>query len=558
VRKLPAFLLLAAGLRLSGAPPAFWDSLPEDRLIETMIAEMTEEELLGQVFFLGYVGTQPSEEILRWIAERHIGGVKVFTRNVDGLRSLAEGIRDMQQLSQKSRLRIPLFIATDQEGGWVHHIKEQASTTPGNLALGAGGLPRDAYLTGYYIGQELRALGINMNFAPTVDVYSNPEAAVIGPRAFSSDPVQTGLLSIAYMKGMLKSGIVPLAKHYPGHGHSDRDSHGALPIVRLSFPEMWERELLPYRMLIAEGLPGIMSGHLAFPDILGSLTPSSCSPFFMREVLRDRLGFRGIVVTDDLEMNAVLSGGTDTAVACRRALEAGNDMVLISHTPRIQEQAWRYLLALSRKDAQFRRIVRDSAARILRVKWSAFRRDPAPPLYPDLSRLEDRIPARAAVDFFQESSLRSVTLVGGERIPFQPEKQERVLLVGQFQEFLQEGKLRYPGARTFEYSYSPFYRALPEVQAAVRSRAGGFDTLIFCLANYNSLEVLKSLQPLNRRIIVISALTPVYLREVPWITSSIAVYGTNRESFRAGFAALAGDFTPEGSLPIRFDPGPQP
>ena len=545
-------LCLAGPLPRPGADPSFWDPLPEEHLVEAVVEAMSDEQLLGQVFFLGYVGTRPSPQILRWISERHIGGVKVFTRNVDTLPALAEGVRQMQRLSQREGHRIPLFVATDQEGGWVRHVKAQTSETAGNLALGAGAVPRDAWLSGWYIGRELAALGINMNFAPTVDVYSNPAAAVIGPRSFSSDPVQTGLLGIAWFKGMLRAGVIPLAKHYPGHGDTDRDSHGALPVIRIDWARMWERELLPYRMLIPEGLPAIMSGHLAYPRILGDLTPSSCSPFFMREVLRGRLGFQGIVVTDDMEMNAVLAGGMDTAEASRRALLAGNDMILISHTPRLQEQSWAYLLGHLRRDPAFRAAVREAATRILRLKWRTFRGEAAVGLYPEPAEVAARVPAPGAREFFRDASLRAATLTGGGGLPYRPRPGERLLLAGQFEEFLLQGRLRWPQARTFDFPYSPFYSAEPGVLAALRARAVECDTLVFCLANYNSLQVLESLRPLRKRILVISALTPVYLAEVPWVSASVAVYGTSRESFRAGFAVLAGDFAPEGTLPIRF------
>ena len=167
----------------TAALPSFWDDLPDEELIEAILSEMTEEELLGQVFMLGYVGKRPSGEILNWIRSRNLGGVKIFTRNVDTLAGLAASIDEMQEAAATGRFQIPLFMSTDQEGGWVRHIKLETSQTPGNIALGASRLPQDALLTGYYIGQELKSLGINMNFAPTTDVYSNPSATVIGPRA---------------------------------------------------------------------------------------------------------------------------------------------------------------------------------------------------------------------------------------------------------------------------------------------------------------------------------------------------------------------------------------
>jgi beta-N-acetylhexosaminidase len=541
------FLLLSAPLP---ANPGFWDQKPDAEIVENLLAEMQDDEILGQVFMLGYAGSEPDAEMMDWIGRRSLGGVKIFSRNVDTLSALRRSIREMQERSLESRFQIPLLVATDQEGGWVRHIKAESSTTPGNLALGASGLPLDAFMTGYYIGRELNALGINMNFAPTIDIYSNPDAAVIGPRAFSSDAGSTTLLALAYFKGLSAGGVVATAKHFPGHGQAGKDSHGTLPVIETTLEEIWERELVPYRILIQEGLPAVMSGHLAYPRILGDLTPASRSRYFATELLRDRLGFQGVLVTDDLEMNGALSGGLDTVTAGRLCLEAGSDLILISHTRRIQEMAWSALLAAMREDPAFRRRVIESARRVLILKLRTFKH--TSPLQP--GREEDSfrpaLPAAGAAGFFRQSALRSVTLIRQGILPYTPAAGERVLLVGQFSTFLSAGEERYPGAERLYFPYAPFYYALTEERVRIREAAARCDTLIFCLANYNSLEILQSLRSLGKTIIVVSALTPVYLAEADWVKTSLAVYGTDYNSFAAGFAALRGDFVPEGELPI--------
>jgi beta-N-acetylhexosaminidase len=512
---------------------------------------MTDDELLGQVFFLGWQGVGPSADILRWIGTRGIGGVKIFPRNVSDLPSLARDVAGMQKLAARGRFGIPLFIATDQEGGWVRQIKDETSVSPGNLALGASGVPGDAYRTGYYLGRELAALGINMDFAPTADVYSNPEASVIGPRSFGSDPSTTGLLSAAYARGMEDAGVMPTAKHFPGHGSADQDSHGHLPKIDVSLDQLLDRDLIPYRILVREGIPAIMTGHLAFPRIIDDHTPASLSPFFLKGILRGKLGFKGLVITDDMEMEGVLEDGMDTAGASRRALEAGNNMVLISHTPATQERAWNALRAAVRSSPAFRSSLMDSVERILDTKIRFLRTGTAP-VGPTDVRLS--VPAPGAKDFFAQVSGRAVTLVAGARVPFRPAPRERILLCGQFPEFISEGLKRFPGAQTFLFPFTPFYQARAEDRAAVRARASSSDTVIFCLANYNSLDVLQELKLLGRRVIVISALSPVYLSELPWVQTAVAVYGDGRDSFRAGFSVLAGDFPAAGVLPVNFPP----
>jgi beta-N-acetylhexosaminidase len=539
------------------ANPGFWDPNPDEAVAETLIREMSDEELLGQVFMLGYPGTAPDSGMMDWIGRRSLGGVKIFSRNVDTLSALRGSIRTMQQQSLESRFQIPLLVATDQEGGWVRHIKAETSTTPGNLALGASGMPLDAYMTGYYIGRELNALGINMNFAPTIDIYSNPDATVIGPRAFSSDPGSTTLLALAYFQGIASSGVVATAKHFPGHGQAGKDSHGTLPVIPASLEDLWNRELVPYRILIREGLPAVMSGHLAYPGILGDLTPASRSYYFATELLRDKLGFQGVLVTDDLEMNGAISGGLDTVEASKRCLEAGNDLILISHTRRVQEKAWSSLLEAMQEDPEFKQRVTESARRVLILKLRTFKRASPSFFSRNQETREPALPPSGAAKFFRQSALRSVTLIKQGILPYTPAPGERVLLIGQFSTFLAAGMERYPASERFYFPYAPFYYALPEQRARVLDTAARYDTLIFCLANYNSLEILQSLRGLGKKIIVVSALTPVYLRETGWVESSLAVYGTDYNSFAAGFAALRGDYVPEGELPIDLgDPRP--
>jgi beta-N-acetylhexosaminidase len=553
-RSVSLVILLAVGLRAAAAP-SFWDRRPDEELVTALTAAMGDEELLAQVFLLGYLNedAHPSAYVRGWVAGRHVGGVKIFPRNVTSLKQIAADIRDLQLVATKTGFGIPLLVATDQEGGWIRHIRFEASATPGNLAIGATGLPDDAYRTGRFLGLELRSLGINMNFAPTIDVYSNPRADVIGPRAFSSDPVSTAILGVAYFRGMQEAGLICTAKHYPGHGDADRDSHGSLPVIQVDQDTLWERDLLPYRFLIREGLPAIMSGHLSFPRILGDDTPSSLSPLMMTRFLRDRLGFQGIAVTDDLEMAGALRGKIDMTTASRMAIEAGNDAILLSHVPQAQELAWNALLKEMKAKPAFRARVKESAGRILRVKLRYFKGANAFPLIPDPDTAVASIPAPGADEFFLDQSMRSVTPVRASGYPYQPAPGERVLIVSPYAAFLEEGKRRYPTADTLDLDEvtSPFVR--------VPALAAGYDAVIFHLSaselDLTTSSLLRRLRDYRGKLLVISSFSPVYLDDVAWVKSALAVYGDSRDSFRAGFAVLAGDFAPLGKLPLGFMSG---
>ncbi len=535
----------------------FFSPLPPESLTEDLLSQMDDEEILGQVLMIGYTGTSPSKEVLEWIEDKHIGGIKIFGWNVDSLAELAEGVGTMQKTALQSSRKIPLLIATDQEGGWVRHVKAETSLGVGNMALGATGLPYDAYYTGYYIGQELHALGINMNFAPTVDVYSNPEAHVIGPRAFSDDPVKTAELALAYYQGLRASGIIATAKHFPGHGDAKVDSHGDMPRINKSFTELWDHDLVPFRHLIHEHVPAVMCGHLSFPEITNTPLPATLSPFFQTELLRNKLGYNGISITDDLLMNGVTQTGLAIDEIAERAISAGNDIILISRNPEIHRQIWERLIRLMKTNPRFKSRVYEAARRVIRTKCTYLKGASAVPLEPDVKTISEKVPNREGKAFFYDLACRSVSVVKNGSIPLHRIEPEKVLLVGQFNRFIAEGKARYPGADGYYFPYDPFYQAETEHIEELQSILPRYETLIFCLANPNSAQVLRGLYETIKSnditCIAFSVLSPTYLYELPWVDSAIAVYGFGEESFQAGFAVLHGDFASEGTFPINFE-----
>jgi beta-N-acetylhexosaminidase len=542
-------LILGSAGRL--CPQSFTDSGAPEELAAALIEAMSDEQALAQTFMLGWVGAEPSPLIMDWIRDRNIGGIKIFGWNTGNTRRLAETIGVLQEASVGGEFQIPLFVATDQEGGWIRHVKGSTSETPGNMAIGASGYPRDAYLSGYYIGRELAVLGINMNFAPAVDLFTNRDSVLIGPRAFGSDPVRTGILGIAFMKGQQAAGIIPTAKHYPGHGNTDLDSHGVLPRITEPFEVLWDRELVPYRMLAGEGLPAVMSGHLAFPNTPAAAVPASLSPWFLKDVLRDKIGYRGIVITDDLMMNGAAAWAGSLSAAAKQALLAGNDIIMLSKTPNLYDPVWGNLVRAMKNEPEFRDRVRDAARRVLTVKLECLRGEGKVPYIPDLTRVDTELPDAEGAGFFLSLAARSVTVVqgggpaadaGAAVFPLKPEKAGRVLLAGQYTDFFRAGKAAYPEAVSYWYS-----EARPAAELAAYAREA--DTIIFCLSGAEGLPFLRRLEPLKKQVIVLSVLSPVYLEEVPWTDGAVAVYSYAPESFIAGFSAILGRIPAGGKLP---------
>ena len=545
-------------------PVNFTDSGSPEELAAAIEQAMSDDQALAQVFMLGWVGAEPSPLIMDWIRDRGIGGVKIFGWNTEDTIRLARTVGVLQEASLKGAFGIPLLVATDQEGGWIRHVKGSTSETPGNMAIGASGYPRDAYLAGYYIGKELALLGINMNFAPTIDLFTNRGSSLIGPRAFGSNPENAGILGAAFMKGQEAAGIIPTAKHFPGHGDTDLDSHGVLPSINVTFDTLWNRELIPYRILFAEGLPALMTGHLAFPQIRESSgesaagtqalnAPASLSPWFLRNVLREKMGYRGIVITDDLMMNGATLWAGSLSRAAKQALLAGNDIILFSKTPNLYDQVWTLLSSAMKDDNEFNQMVRACARRILELKLCHLRGSLAVPYIPDLQKAETGIPDPEGSDFFMNLAARSVTIVkpsvqpedpvqGAPLFPLNQDNAGRVLLTGQYLDFFKAGKAAFPGAVSYWYSESFDINDL----LSFASRA---DTIIFCLSDTEGVRILRRLEPLKKKVIVLSVLNPVYLERVPWVDGAVAVYSYAIESLAAGFSAITGKIEAGGRIP---------
>ncbi|MDR2182177.1 MAG: glycoside hydrolase family 3 protein [Treponema sp.] len=502
---------------------------------------MSDEDALAQTFMFGWQGEAPAPLILEWITARRIGGVKVFGWNAVNLDTLARAVGVLQQASLGGPYGIPLLVATDQEGGMVRHVKGRTLDTPGNMAIGAGGFPEDAYRAGYYTGKELALLGINMNFAPVVDLLTVRGSALIGTRSFGSDPVRAGILGIAFMKGQTRAGIISTAKHYPGHGGTTLDSHGILPRINADEQTLWERELVPYRMLAREGLPAVMSGHLAFPRTPAGSAPASLSQWFLTALLRRKIGFTGMVITDDLMMYGAFQTTGSLSRTAREALRAGNDMILVSSTPGLLDPVWTELLALMQTDPVFRGRVRDAARRVLAIKLRYLR---GADIIPDPARLRE-IPDAEARAFFQDLASRSISVVKKGSIPLTEGRAGRVLLAGRSGAFFTGGTKAFPDAARYVTG-----------SGGLGSLAASSDTVIFCLEGREDRETLLELKNSGRRVIVFSTADPVYLENLDWIDSALALFSASEFSFTAAFSVVRGRPGGGGIIPVTREAAP--
>ncbi|MBO7430641.1 MAG: glycoside hydrolase family 3 protein [Spirochaetia bacterium] len=508
---------------------------------------MSDEELAGQLFMISYPGVDPDETAFQWIEERNLGGIKIFGKNVGSLPKLAENIGIMQEKASQTRLRIPLLAATDQEGGWVRHIKENTSETAGNMSLGASGITSDSWMSSLYINRQLKVLGINMNFAPTVDIYSNINNIVIGPRAFSADPEQTADLAKAWYHGAEEAGIIATAKHFPGHGRTDKDSHGTLPVIKATIGEIEQSDLVPYKALIEDGVPAVMAGHLAFPQITGSNRPATISQVLLKTVLRGRLGFQGLVITDDMIMAGASSYTPSVAYACLESIKSGADMVLVSKDAETFDSALQMIVQEMKENPEFRRQVQESVLRILTVKLRYLKPQGEKAMIPDVEEVQKFFPDRQAEGFFYRQSCRSVSFIRDADEKFISLEGKKVLFVGP-RYFLSEALRRHPKAGTYQivpYFYDTDNWHPYELGHLIPK----YDKVVFCVASPAHAQMLSRLSIFKDDIVVFSLLTPAFLNDITW-ARGIAVYGRNSSSIAAGLAAMAGEYIPAGKVPI--------
>lgn len=331
---------------------------------EMSLTAMSLEEKIGQMFMCGFDDTTPTEGIAHLIQKKHIGGIVYFRRNIKDVKQIIDLSRQLQQLAMSN---IPLFISIDQEGGMVARIDKNISLSPGNMALGATRDVEGVYEAARMTGLELRLLGINMNFAPCLDVNNNPRNPVIGVRSYGECPHLVTLMGRAAIRGYQQANIVATAKHFPGHGDTHSDSHLDLPVIKHTLERLNDIELAPFAGAITEGVDAIMTAHVLFPEIEQNRLPATLSHRVLTGLLRQKLDYRGVIVTDCLEMKAISEHfGTEEGAVL--AVEAGADLLLVSHTYDKQVAAVDAVIEAVQNGRLCEQRINESVARLLQLK----------------------------------------------------------------------------------------------------------------------------------------------------------------------------------------------
>lgn len=284
---------------------------------------LSTRDKIGQLFLIGFTGTSVTPDLASFLKEYKPGGVILFSRNLESVDQIVQLTNDLQRSSPHS----PLLIAVDQEGGRVSRLPKRFTIFPPCDVLGRCNSTELAYAAAATIAKELRAVGINMNMAPVLDVNSNPDNPVIGDRAFGSTPDLVSELGWATAAGLQDHQVVACGKHFPGHGDTNADSHKELPIVEVPRERLDLIELPPFRHAVAQGVASVMTAHVLY-RALDEKLPATLSSMIITDLLRHNMRYDGMVLTDDLEMHAIIDhyGIEDAAV---RAVLAGCDVLLI-------------------------------------------------------------------------------------------------------------------------------------------------------------------------------------------------------------------------------------
>jgi len=361
-------------------------------------------ELIGQQLIIGLSGEELTSGEAQFIVENNIGGIILFDRNLNSVEQIHKLITDVQQLRYKLPEKSPLFISVDMEGGRVHRLKEPFTQWPPVKNLGDIDSSNITFQFTQLMGRELKAIGFNLDYAPCVDVLMNEKNEVIGDRALSTDSKKVARLASAMVRGYIKSDVLTCAKHFPGHGYTSVDSHFDLPVDQRNLADLEKQgDLEPFKKVIKARVDMIMTAHIQYPNIDPKF-PVTISPLFIKQFLREALRYRGIIITDDLDMKALTKNFPIDEIPVL-ALQAGATMLLYCNEPKSPVKAVKNI-AKALSDGQINEeIIRANYDLIIKTKIRKLK-NPIEPF--SLEKAEQIIGRKEHKDFAQAVAEQNV------------------------------------------------------------------------------------------------------------------------------------------------------
>ena len=517
----------------------------------------------GQLLVIGFDGKSVPSYIKELIHQYHIGGIILFARNIGTPWEVLKLTTGLQQEAKKAGYKHPLLICLDQENGVVRRLGEGTTLLPGSMALGATDNPDNAYKIGLATGKELKALGINWNLAPVADVNNNPENPVISVRSFGESPDTVAAFTTAAMKGMQDAGVATTLKHFPGHGDTAVDSHLDLPVISHSIDRLQSVELKPFQTAIEAEADTVMTAHVYFPSIEQEPgIPATLSKKVITGLLRERLGFQGVVTTDCMEMNAIANGiGTEKGAVT--AFQAGVDIIMVSHTFDRQLGALNEIIQSIETGVITESAVDKSIQRINSMKQKYLTWD-------ELSLVENpTVPEIVGSKQHQQLAYQvyeeSITIVKNEDIiPLKLTEDKSVLVIqpdngntmqaeDKSYSNLSLGKAiqeYYPTADIYQLSQQITSTEINEII----NKSKHYETIIIGTLSVNEgspqIALVESLVEIHASVIVIAMRSPYDWNYLPGVSAYINTYEFTYPALQVAAAAVFGKVEVSGKLPV--------
>ncbi len=519
------------------------------------IDELSLDEKIGQLLVFGFDGLKLNSHAINLITKYKFGNVILFAKNIKSSEQLFNLNRNLQKLALEN-IGIPLLITIDQEGGMVTRIKNGGTFFPGAMTITASNNSEFAYLSGKYMGEELLAYGINMNLAPSLDVNNNSLNPVIGVRSFSDNPKIVSDYGTKFIAG-LQENVIATAKHFPGHGDTQVDSHLALPLIDYDRERLDNIELYPFKNAIKDGVKAIMASHINFPAYTENNLPTTLSKKCLTGLLREKLKFEGLIITDCMEMKAIQDNYT-TEKGALMAVEAGANLVCLSHSLKLQMRSFNTIKEAVLLGVLSEETLNMRVSKVLEYKEEIdvtyFKKE-----FKELKQVIGNIKTR---DFAYKVVKSAVTLVKGK--PFK--KMDNTLLIavkptittivdeesGSY-DIITTAKSELNGFTTLEISAKPNTETIKKASKLAKD----YEQIIICTYNaniYNSqLKLIKELLQLDLDLNVIAMRNPYDILAVDNIENFVCFYEYTPNSIKALMEYLKEKLILTGKVPIAYE-----
>ncbi len=517
-------------------------------------------EKIGQLMVFGFKADHPanmSEEIKDLIENHHVGGIILFGRNIGTPEEIQKLTTTLQSTAKNAGHMHPLFICIDQENGVVRRLGEGTTVFPGAMLLGATGDPELAFEIGKASGQELIDLGINWNLSPVVDVNNNPNNPVIDVRSFGEKPEVVAQFGKQLMKGMQASGVITTLKHFPGHGDTTVDSHLALPVIPHELQRLHEVELVPFKEAIENGAETVMSSHVYFPSIEPEENrPATMSRAVMTGLLREELGFKGVITTDCMEMKAI-ADGIGTARGAVEAIKAGVDLIMISHLPELQHEAIEAIYQAVQSGEIDEKLIDEAVDRVMKLKESTLDWN---------DDLEGFVKPEAHQKLAEDVVRSGVTLLEHKKglLPLKRDHHERILVIYPKNSYLTQvederfaqnalGELvkeLNPGTKVASVSPQPEQSEIDFMNVLASSADVIIVGTLSATRSEGQQRLMQDMLKKNKPIIHFAMRSPYDIGLFPEVDVSVATYEFTTPALRIAVRALFGLEDVKGKLPV--------